>query len=410
MATTGPTERRRRQVRWAKRMRRLGRAWDNALEIARAGRLTAPYGAAFEIVHAERVYRLRRYVHTSVAAAPASAILLVPPLMVASEVYDISPDVSAVAYLTGRGVDVWLVDFGAPEREEGGMGRTLDDHVRAVAEAVGRVRAATGRDVHLCGYSQGGMFAYQAAAFRRGEGVASLVTMGSPVDLHRTLEVHVAEEVTERLVAGCAPRFAWPLAHVEGLPGVFTSTGFKLLAGRARRRCSCSTSCATCTTARRSSSASFSGGCSSAATASWRGPGRRSASSSTRSSSATRWRPAGSSSTAAAVTLADLELSDPVLRRQPRRDGQAGVRCAASAAPHSRARAMYEVQVRAGHFFGLVVGSTRARGDVARRGRVDAVAREPRRVAGWLPRRARREAARRARSCPGRSGPGRSGP
>src|SRR5690242_2636386 len=106
----------------AARLRRLGLAWQNALEIARAGRLTAPYGAPFEVVHQERVYRLRRYARPADAAAPIAApILLVPPLMVASEVYDISPDTSAVAFLAREGVDVWLTDFGAPEREEGGM-------------------------------------------------------------------------------------------------------------------------------------------------------------------------------------------------------------------------------------------------------------------------------------------------
>ncbi|MCX5744490.1 MAG: hypothetical protein NT062_18520, partial [Proteobacteria bacterium] len=159
------TTRRKRQVRWAKRARRLGLAWQNALEIARAGRLTAPYSVPFEVVHEEQVYRLRHY-----GAAPepgvlpvASPLLLVPPLMVASEVYDISPDVSAIALLQRQGVDVWLIDFGAPEREEGGMSRTLDDHVRAVSEAIDRVRDATHKDVHLCGYSQGGMFCYQAA-------------------------------------------------------------------------------------------------------------------------------------------------------------------------------------------------------------------------------------------------------
>jgi hypothetical protein len=54
------TARRRRQVRWGRRLRRLGLAWQNALEIARAGRLTAPYGAPFEVVHDDRTYRLRR--------------------------------------------------------------------------------------------------------------------------------------------------------------------------------------------------------------------------------------------------------------------------------------------------------------------------------------------------------------
>ena len=226
------TARRKRQVWWAKRLRRVGLAWQNALEIARAGRLTAPYGAPFEIVHEERVYKLRRYARTpdpgtSPVAAP---LLLVPPLMVASEVYDISPDVSAVAYLSRQNVDVWLADFGAPEREEGGMSRTLDDHVRAVSEAVDRVRAATGQDVHLAGYSQGGMFCYQAAAFRKSAGLASIITMGSPVDLHRQLDVD--ENVTERLAAVLRAALSWPLARIEGLPGNFTSTGFKLLSAR----------------------------------------------------------------------------------------------------------------------------------------------------------------------------------
>ncbi len=225
-----PTERRRRQVRWARRLRRIGRAWDNALELARAGRLTAPYGAPFELVHEERVYRLRRYARDAVRAAPAAPLLLVPPLMVAAEVYDISPDASAVAYLGRAGVDVWLVDFGAPEREEGGLSRTLDDHVRAVSQAVERVHAATGRDVHLAGYSQGGMFCYQAAAFRRSANVASILAFGSPVDLHRTL--HVGEDATERLLGGLRAALAWPLARVEGLPGFLLSTGFKLLSAR----------------------------------------------------------------------------------------------------------------------------------------------------------------------------------
>ena len=239
---------RRRQVRWAKRVKRLGLAWQNALEIARAGRLTAPYGAPFEVVHEDRVYKLRRYardaaggasIHTSGGATPrgaarersiAAPLLLVPPLMVASEVYDIAPDVSAVAFLVREGVDVWLVDFGAPERAEGGMNRTLDDHVRAVSEAIERVHVATGKDVHLAGYSQGGMFCYQAAAFRKSAGVASIVTMGSPVDLRRHLRVD--EDITERIVASARAMLSWPLERVSGLPSMFTSTGFKLLSPR----------------------------------------------------------------------------------------------------------------------------------------------------------------------------------
>jgi putative long chain acyl-CoA synthase len=225
------TARRRRQVAWARRLRRVGLAWQNALEIVRAGRLTAPYGAPFDVVHEDVVHKLRHYHRAADASGePTAPILLVPPLMVASEVYDIAPDISSVAFLGRHGVDVWLVDFGAPEREAGGMDRTLDDHVRAVSDSIDRIRAITGKDVHLAGYSQGGMFAYQAAAFRRSANIASIITFGSPVDVHRN--VRLADQLVERLVAGAQRLIAKPLERIEGLPGFLTSTGFKLLSAR----------------------------------------------------------------------------------------------------------------------------------------------------------------------------------
>ena len=71
---------------------------------------------------------------------PGPPVLLVPPMMLAAEVYDVSPSTSAVTILREHGVDPWVVDFGAPEREEGGLERTLADHVLAVSDAVDRVR------------------------------------------------------------------------------------------------------------------------------------------------------------------------------------------------------------------------------------------------------------------------------
>ncbi len=195
------------------------------------GRLTAPYSAPFEIHYEDRIYRLRHYPRaTSAASTIVRPLVLVPPLMVASEIYDISPELSAVGFLADAGADVWLVDFGAPEREEGGMSRTLDDHVRAVSDAIDRVQRATNTDVHLAGYSQGGMFCYQAAALRECRGLASVITMGSPVDIHRSLVV--GEDATERLVAGVRAALSWPLGRMESLPGIVTSTGFRVLSAR----------------------------------------------------------------------------------------------------------------------------------------------------------------------------------
>jgi putative long chain acyl-CoA synthase len=212
--------------------RRLQASASNAREIVEFGRLGEPWGSAYEIVHESRHHRLRRYASESSARRErAGPVLLVPPLMVTSEVYDLEPDLSAVAALIGAGIDVWLVDFGAPEREEGGLRRTLDDHVLAVDDAIARAVSITGRPLHLVGYSQGGMFCYQAAAYRSCEGVASLVTFGSPVDIHRNLPV-IDGELGGRVIGAARRAVAKPLAQLDALPGFLTSTGFKLLSLR----------------------------------------------------------------------------------------------------------------------------------------------------------------------------------
>jgi putative long chain acyl-CoA synthase len=225
--------RRRRRGPIAKLMKRVSAGAENAAELMRLGRLGTPYVAPFDVVREERVYRLRHYKAASPLDPRLCPILLVPPLMVTSEVYDIAPDLSAVQMLLRAGIDVWVTDFGAPERTAGGMDRTLDDHVRAVSTCIDEIVAITKKNVHLAGYSQGGMFAYQVAAWRSAEnkgGIASLVTFGSPVDIRRNLPVPAA--VARRIISGARIAIERPLQAVEGLPGVFTSTGFKLLSFR----------------------------------------------------------------------------------------------------------------------------------------------------------------------------------
>ena len=208
---------------------RLGAAAQNALEVARFGGLdTGEQPSPYEVVAEHRVYRLRRYFsgrrRRQARTRPRPPVLLVPPMMLAAEVYDVSPASSAVAILHERGVDPWVVDFGAPEREEGGLERTLTDHVLAVGHAVDEVREATGQDVHLSGYSQGGMFCYQTAAYRRNEGIASLITYGSPVDTRGALPFGLPEQVAVRgagLVADVLGR--------QALPAWASRTGFRLL-------------------------------------------------------------------------------------------------------------------------------------------------------------------------------------
>jgi putative long chain acyl-CoA synthase len=198
----------------------------NVLELVRVGRLGNPYRAPFEIVEQGRHFRLRRYATCTKKLGPVA--LLVPPLMVTSEVYDIEAESSAVSYLGSAGIEPYVVDFGAPEQEEGGMRRTLDDHVLAVARAIDFLRKTTGRDVHLLGYSQGGMFAYQCCAFLRSSGVRSVITFGSPVDLHKNLPV-LHKNAVGAILRAIEPVVERSIEGIEGLPGVLTSTAFKIV-------------------------------------------------------------------------------------------------------------------------------------------------------------------------------------
>lgn len=174
---------------------RLGAAAQNALEVARFGGLeTDQEPSPYDVVSEQRVYRLRRY-YPDGDGERGSPLLLVPPMMLAAEVYDVSPTSSAVTILREHGVDPWVVDFGAPEREVGGLERTLTDHVVAVSDAVDRIKRQTGLDVHLGGYSQGGMFCYQTAAYRRNEDVGSVITFGSPVDTRLAMPFGLPEQI-----------------------------------------------------------------------------------------------------------------------------------------------------------------------------------------------------------------------
>ncbi|MGI8559250.1 MAG: AMP-binding protein [Solirubrobacteraceae bacterium] len=202
---------------------RLGAAAQNAMEIARFGGLdTGEEGFPFEVVAEQPVYKLRHYFLGAATKRPP--LILVPPLMLSAEVYDVAPTTSAVAILSRCGVDPWVIDFGAPEQQEGGLERTLDDHVLAVSDAIDRVRKHCGRDVHLGGYSQGGMFCYQAAAYRRSRNVKSVITFGSPVDTQAAMPFGLPAEA-----ASAAAFLAEHIIAGRAIPAWVSRAGFRML-------------------------------------------------------------------------------------------------------------------------------------------------------------------------------------
>lgn len=207
-------------------IRRVVATAQNGLEVVRLGGLeTDSTTSLFEIVERAPMYRLRRYFPDTPPEDVGAPVVLIPPMMMAADVYDVTRDHGAAGILHEMGFDPWVVDFGSPDAEEGGWDRNLADHIVAISDIVDLVRSHTGRDVHLSGYSQGGMFAYQAAAYRRSRNIASLITFGSPVDTLAALPFGIP--------AGFATKSADFLAdHVFTrlqVSGWMARTGFQLL-------------------------------------------------------------------------------------------------------------------------------------------------------------------------------------
>jgi len=167
-------------------LERLVATAQNGYEVARWGGLeTGAVPSPFQIVESTPMYKLRRYFppDNRPGRPPAGPpVLMVHPMMMSANMWDVTKEDGAVGILHAAGLDTWVIDYGSPDEVEGGMERTLTDHIVALSRAIDTVKDATGQDVHLAGYSQGGMFCYQTTAYRRSKDVASIVAFGSPVD------------------------------------------------------------------------------------------------------------------------------------------------------------------------------------------------------------------------------------
>ncbi len=206
------------------RLRRFNDALRNGLEVMRFGGLNRDEESApYRVERTRPMYRLRHYFAEQVEDGALPRILLVPPLMVDTTIYDVSQKVSSVRALNRLGVAPWVVDFGAPEHEEGGMERTLTDHVLAVSECIDYLRERYGKDVHIAGYSQGGLFCYMTAAMRKCEGVASVTAFGSPVDLSQNIPPLVPEELFTKTADFIINGFV----RRRGLPAWLIGLGFQ---------------------------------------------------------------------------------------------------------------------------------------------------------------------------------------
>jgi polyhydroxyalkanoate synthase len=157
-------------------------------------------------------------------------VLLVPPLGVYGWVYDLMAERSWVRFLNARGFRVYLVDWGAPQKEHAEE-LSVETYVnRWMVKAVEAVLAHSGApQVSLVGYCMGGLLSLMyTGAHDKTSRVRNIVTIASPIDVHASgmigKVIKFAGKRTRRL-RKIAAKYGPTDFHV---PGQLVSTLFKL--------------------------------------------------------------------------------------------------------------------------------------------------------------------------------------
>ncbi len=114
------------------------------------------------------------------APVQRTPLLIVYALVNRPYMVDLQADRSLVQKLLALGQDVYVLDWGYPDRSE--RYQTLEDYLlRYIDGAVDQLRARHDGPVNMLGICQGGVFALCYAALRQAK-LANLITMVTPVD------------------------------------------------------------------------------------------------------------------------------------------------------------------------------------------------------------------------------------
>ena len=102
-----------------KPLERLVATAQNGYEVARFGGLdTGAVPSPFQIVESTPMYKLRRYFPPDNRPGKAKAgppVLMVHPMMMSANMWDVTREDGAVGILHAAGLDTWVIDYGSPD-------------------------------------------------------------------------------------------------------------------------------------------------------------------------------------------------------------------------------------------------------------------------------------------------------
>ena len=159
----------------------------------------------------------------------ATPLLLVPGTGASGAIFEIGES-SLARGLSASGYDVWLLDFGVPERQDKDL--AIDNYIMDyLPNAARQIEIETGaKQLSWLGWSMGGIFIllYLAVHAERAR-ARNAVILGSPVDYSRIFPFYQLSQLA-----------GWPVFRsidiLGNIPPVLSRNGFKLLAPVGRSR------------------------------------------------------------------------------------------------------------------------------------------------------------------------------
>lgn len=154
--------------------------------------------ASYDVVHDNGLVKLRHYHPLEEANIPLPngdelavsqkrhrvPLVIIPPLAVNMLIYDLFPNRSYVKYMLASGFDVYLVDWGAPQKEHRHYG--FQEYVgEFMPEFLNKVREHSGQqEVSIQGWSMGGVFCLLYPSLTGDQDIQNIISVAAPVNTH----------------------------------------------------------------------------------------------------------------------------------------------------------------------------------------------------------------------------------
>lgn len=162
----------------------------------------------------------------------AVPLVLVPPLGVTTESFDLMPNRSLARFMAARGFHVYMIDWGIPEMRHADL-RLADYGVRMFSEAIAEVRRHSGvPEVSLMGWCMGGLLCLIYAGATGDKQIRNLVTVASPIDFRSSGLLGVLSRAFEKPASFVRKYTPFRINQINPIkvqmPGWMTTLGFKL--------------------------------------------------------------------------------------------------------------------------------------------------------------------------------------